>query len=913
MNNKLIPLMLTAGLFGQQICLASPFMVKDIDPVANSSPVHFIELNNQIIFQAGDSEHGVELWKTDATTAGTTLIKDMNPQGDSRPEYLTVVNNVLYFRAYDEVSGGELWRSDGTAVGTVNVKNINTWGSANVLYLTKVGNNLFFSADNGMQGTELWKSDGTEKGTIMVKDINRGDSNPMYLTDVNGTLFFQATTKEQGTELWKSDGTEKGTVLVKDINPKGNASLFNLTNVNGTLFFRADDGEHGSELWKSNGTEKGTVLVKDINSKGDANPHQFAVVNNILYFQANDGEHGIELWKSDGTEKGTVLVKDINPSGDSKPSYLTNFNGTLIFSADDGKNGVEVWKSDNLGTRMLAEINPNGHSYAAYFTQLNDVIFFRANDGVHGVQLWRTNGVDTTMISSGSDNLLPEHFFTYNGKLYFSALDNVHKRELWVHQHHLPTKPTDTPTATTAVLTINVQGKGSVKTSDGIIQCASDQTNCYHIYPVGTDISFTVTPDKETTFKGWTGDCQDNKVTLNSNKTCTAQFLVTHSVALGLPGSGRGSVVSNPSGIDCRAGGVCDYRFPEGSKITLTATPETGSKFSHWTSDCTSSNANITLTIDKGKACSAVFDKLPVEEEPNDGGEDHGCVDTNTRSADREEIDPCQPETMSGQINGLSARAYVGTAVEDHVFAGIQVQGDGGKPVIIRALGQSLNSENLYTELDPRIELRDFPSRALLDQNDNWPEHTSASQFNQLYQSPASMTDAALLVVLPNGLYTIEMSPVNTPGIGLVEIFEQGSTSNSQLMGISTRAYIGIEPENYLYAGLSITGTVKVLIRGIGLGLRQQQVDTNLDAHVTVRHFPEGTLVDDGDNENWQQHLSANELIELQQMPPDTTDAGMILSLTEGWYTIEVRPELNGYSGIGLVDIYQLDNTKQTI
>src|SRR5436305_12973316 len=135
--------------------LLAAVLVSDINPGAPSSaPITGITINNTIYFAADDGAHGSELWKSDGSTAGTSLVKDINPGlGASNPTGLTNINGILYF-----------------------------------------------AANNGAGGMELWKSDGTAAGTVLVKDINAGaaNSNPLNLINVNGTLFFQANTAANG-------------------------------------------------------------------------------------------------------------------------------------------------------------------------------------------------------------------------------------------------------------------------------------------------------------------------------------------------------------------------------------------------------------------------------------------------------------------------------------------------------------------------------------------------------------------------------------------------------------------------------------------------------------------------------------------------------------------------------------------
>src|SRR2546427_256640 len=107
------------------------------------------------------------------------LVKDINTTGaDSSPRSLANVTGTLFFAASDPIHGVELWKSDGTTAGTVRVKDINPiprQGSP-PNHLTDVNVTLFFSASDPVHGEELWKSDGTEAGTVLVKDIWPGPS-----------------------------------------------------------------------------------------------------------------------------------------------------------------------------------------------------------------------------------------------------------------------------------------------------------------------------------------------------------------------------------------------------------------------------------------------------------------------------------------------------------------------------------------------------------------------------------------------------------------------------------------------------------------------------------------------------------------------------------------------------------------
>ncbi|GBD36964.1 hypothetical protein HRbin36_02094 [bacterium HR36] len=420
-------------------------LISNINAAGSSLPQDLVAFGGFVYFSADDGVHGRELWRTDGTSAGTTLVADIAPSSiSSHPQSLTPVGSWLYFTAFRPDVGVELWRTDGTVTELVGDLNPGT-ADSNPTSLTAAGATLYFAATDSSSGTELWKA--TASGPSLVKDIVIGSvsSAPTQLTNVNGVLFFTAWTPSNGRELWKSDGTDSGTQLVADINqvvpvpPLGSANLDSdpryLVNVSGTLYFAANDGVAGNELWKSDGTSSGTVLVADvIPGLNGSYPSALTNVNGILYFVAQSPAQGRELWRSNGTSAGTQLVRDIRPGSDSSyPQQLVNANGLLYFVANDGSSGYELWRSDgtSAGTLLLRDIRPGSlSSYISGLRELNGGVIFAANDGASGQELWKSLGQpgftfllnDVLPGSAGSD---PSAFANYQGRLVFRAQDSA--------------------------------------------------------------------------------------------------------------------------------------------------------------------------------------------------------------------------------------------------------------------------------------------------------------------------------------------------------------------------------------------------------------------------------------------------------------------------------------------------------
>ena len=142
------------GLHGRELWGVDSFhhayLIKDINtvlgyPELSSNPEYLTSIGGALFFAATAADGTArELWKSDGTEAGTLMVKDINPVGDSSPEGLTDINGKLYFSANDGVHGRELWKSDGTAAGTVMVKDINPFGNSSPKGFTELNENAIF-------------------------------------------------------------------------------------------------------------------------------------------------------------------------------------------------------------------------------------------------------------------------------------------------------------------------------------------------------------------------------------------------------------------------------------------------------------------------------------------------------------------------------------------------------------------------------------------------------------------------------------------------------------------------------------------------------------------------------------------------------------------------------------------------
>ena len=132
-----------------------------------------------------------------------------------------------------------------------------------------------------------------------------------------------------------------------------------------------------------------------------------------------------------------------------------------------------------------------------------------------------------------------------------------------------------------------------------------------HTYPEDEVVAITATPNAGYEFDHWTGDVADpnvasTTVTMDGDKTVTAHFSllpVTYELTMAVDPAGGGT--TNPA--------VGVHPYEEGAVVTISATPNAGYEFDHWTGDVADPNsASTTVTMDGDKTVTAHFVLLPV-------------------------------------------------------------------------------------------------------------------------------------------------------------------------------------------------------------------------------------------------------------------------------------------------------------
>jgi hypothetical protein len=258
------------------------------------------------------------------------------------------------------------------------------------------------------------------------------------------------------------------------------------------------------------------------------------------------------------------------------------------------------------------------------------------------------------------------------------------------------------------------------------------------------------------------------------------------------------------------------------------------------------------------------------------------------------------------QLVNISTRLRVLTG-DNVLIAGFIITGTDQKKVIIRGIGPSLIDSQIQGALpDPTIELHQ--GNTIIATNNDWKidDVTHQSQEAAIRATtipPKNDLESALIATLSPGTYTAILADKNqTPGIGVVEVYDLDQSANSKLANISTRGFVDTG-DNAMIGGFIVGGNgggaARVIVRALGpsVPLSGTLPDPTLELHDV-----NGTTIATDDNWKDSQQLD----IQGTTIPPSNdSEAAIVRTLVPGNYTAVVRGT-NNSTGIALVEVYNL-------
>lgn len=279
------------------------------------------------------------------------------------------------------------------------------------------------------------------------------------------------------------------------------------------------------------------------------------------------------------------------------------------------------------------------------------------------------------------------------------------------------------------------------------------------------------------------------------------------------------------------------------------------------------------------------------------------------------------------RLADIATQARVSAATP--LLAGFTVGGSGTRNILVRAVGPGLTSFGVNGVLAaPQLRLYDRAGQ-LLATNDGWADSPALSAaFAQAgaFPLPAGSADAAALIALPPGSYTIQVADGSgAGGVALAEVYDVGHitqpTDSARLINLSTRATLNVGG-NVVIGGFVVTGAQekRLLVRGVGPSLAQFDVPgVSADPAITIYN---SAGIPIASNDDWSAAsvgvaadgpapgaaaAVAAAAASVGAFPLDvgSKDAALVITLPPGAYTVHIGDQA-GVSGAALIELYEL-------
>jgi hypothetical protein len=139
-------------------------------------------------------------------------------------------------------------------------------------------------------------------------------------------------------------------------------------------------------------------------------------------------------------------------------------------------------------------------------------------------------------------------------------------------------------------------------------------------------------------------------------------------------GTGSGTVISYPAGIDC--GIDCTETHPLGATVRLEAANDLGSVFTGWGGDCVGSQVSVYISMDRDRVCTAKFKRTVFDLNVRPAGPGSGSISSRTGEI------TCGTD-CSGIYNENASETLTATADLGSVFAGWSGDCSGTDPQVL--------------------------------------------------------------------------------------------------------------------------------------------------------------------------------------------------------------------------------------
>jgi photosystem II stability/assembly factor-like uncharacterized protein len=480
---------------------------------------------------------------------------------------------------FKSTNGGTNWTAINTGLTNtfVNALAINPQ-TPDTLYAGTDGGGLFKSTNGGTN----WTATGLTSNTVYALAIDPQTPDTLYAGTDGGGVFKSTNGGTNWTAI--NTGLTSNTVNALAINPQTPDTLYAGTDGGGV--FKTTDGETN---WTAINTGLTNTFVNALAINPQTPDTLYAGTDGGGVFKTTDGGTN---WTAINTGLTNTFVNAlaINPQ-----TPETVYAGTY-YSLSKSTNGGTNWTATGLKHLQFYALAINPQTPETLYAGTYGGGVFKTTNGGTSWTAMNTGLTDTFVYALAINPQTPDTLYagteeggvfkTTNGGTNWTAMNtgltNTHVNALAINPQ------------TPETLYGGTYGGGVFKTTNGGTSWTAMNTGLTNTHVNALAIN-PQTPD--TPYAGTYG-----------GGVFKFQQVTEYTLTVLKSGTGSGTVTSNPSDIDC--GSDCTETYNQGTSVTLTAIPASGSTFGGWSGDADCSDGVVVMNANM--TCTATFNPQVV-------------------------------------------------------------------------------------------------------------------------------------------------------------------------------------------------------------------------------------------------------------------------------------------------------------
>ena len=517
--------------------------------------------------------------------------------------------DILVGSTYDDTIAWYAQQASGTFVKNIVTTTADLVKSVYAIDLDSDGDVDILSASDNDNTLAWYENDGSSSFTIRTITNTASGAISVYATDIDddGNVDVILASYDNDTvALYENNGSQTFTPKVINNNANGVSSVYAI-DIDGdndidilsasvlddtVAWYENDAGTFTTRVITTSANGARSVYAIDLDSDGDMDILAAAKNDDTIYWYENNGSQvfSTQVITSSASDVVSVYASDIDSDGDIDVLSASSVDNKIAWYENDG--------NENFSEQI---INANASvAVSVYATDIDgdgDIDVLSASSGNDDVIWYENTGTNTFRFTN--EHLIGNTFYDVFFKDENS--ENVWKLEV---ANFATTTFTHHPYQQASSVMI---GTWTI-TSEGYLELIENdnstlETNYIKAIEVTNDY---IRIDFSSTRTGLNQNANEY-LFFDQNKAVTFlnQQNQSTTYTLNVSTAGSGTITSNPAGINC--GNTCSTTFTQSTAVTLTANPNSGYVFNHWSGSCSGNHTAFTLILNTNTSCQANF------------------------------------------------------------------------------------------------------------------------------------------------------------------------------------------------------------------------------------------------------------------------------------------------------------------